>query len=377
MKTNLTLFFFFFTLSVYSQTVMVSGYVRDSESGEALEEANVYLAGVNRGSTTSKTGYYRVYIPAGDVNLNCSYVGYTTLCTMSVCAQNDLKKGYLVLETKDTIIGTLKNKEYYSAIGVNLYHGDSKTRYPRKVLTEIHIETDMYVKSNLGIWSQAFYRKDLSGNVNLYAYRKSKKLGGFDTDINSGRLIPAIKFYCNDYPNLTNEIKYINKENVDEFITKYNVWKSVNPESNSYFEKNIHNKPLINFKMSFLLPGVGFELGLSDKVSVSTMLKNEIGYGSSVGWIINPFIDTQLRYYHNIYKRKAENKRTYKYSGNYICIVDAYFLDNKANLIGIEYGWQRVINKHWYYNLGFGAGKWTNGNQGFSILYDLDFGYNF
>ena len=188
---------------------------------------------------------------------------------------------------------------------------------------------------------------------------------------------PAIRFYCSDYPNLTDSIKNIDKENADNFIVNYNDWKLLNPESKSFFENNIHNKPRINFKVSFLLPGGGFEIGLNENVSISTMLKNEFGYGSSVGWIINPFIDTQLRYYHNIDKRNAYNKRTYKYSGNYICLVDIYFPDKKSNMIGLEYGWQRVINKHWYYNLGVGAGKYTAGNQSFVILNDFDFGYNF
>jgi len=98
MKQNLTLFFFFFTLAVHSQMVMVSGYVRDSESGEALEEANVYLAGVYRGSTTSKTGYYRLYLPAGDVTLNCSYVGYT-------------KEQFHLTLTRDTILDINLHKD--------------------------------------------------------------------------------------------------------------------------------------------------------------------------------------------------------------------------------------------------------------------------
>ena len=91
MKENLILFFLLCTLSVYSQSVMVSGYVKDAESREALEEANVYLAGVYRGSTTSKTGYYRIYLPAGDVTLNCSYVGY-------------IKEQFHLTLTRDTIL---------------------------------------------------------------------------------------------------------------------------------------------------------------------------------------------------------------------------------------------------------------------------------
>lgn len=234
----------------------------------------------------------------------------------------------------------------------------------------------IFVKSDLNIWAQRFFKKEFSGNVNLYTYKRAKVLGGFDTDIGSGRLSAAL-FYCSDYSNLKDSIRDINKKNVADFIQTYNDWKIKNPESKSFFEDNIHNKPLINFKMSFLLPGGGFEFGLNEQFSISTMLKNEFGYSGSNGWILNPFIDTQLRYYHNIEKRKAENKRTYKYSGNYICVMDGYFPKNKSNLIGVEYGWQRMVNKHWYYNLGVGAGKYTTGNQSFAILYDLAFGYNF
>ena len=77
MKENLTLLFLICTLSVYSQKVVVSGYIRDAESRETLEGANVYVTGVNRGCTSNKAGYYRLYLSSGEVHLNCSYVGYT------------------------------------------------------------------------------------------------------------------------------------------------------------------------------------------------------------------------------------------------------------------------------------------------------------
>jgi hypothetical protein len=298
-------------------------------------------------------------------------------CSLSVFAQKELDKGFVVLESNDTIVGKLKNKNYYSKGGVKLYQGDSKIGYSKKVLLEIHVDNDVYIKSDLDIWFQGFFKKEISGDVNLYSYKKTKRLGGFDSDIGSGRLIPAIRFYCSDYPNLTDSIKKVDKEHIGKFVKNYNDWKLQNPDSKSFYEVNMHNKPRFNFKLSFLLPGAGIEIGLNDKVSISTMLKNEFGYGNSIGWIINPFMDTQLRYYHNIDKRKAEKKRTYKYSGNYICLMNGYFLDAKANLIGIEYGWQRMVNRHWYYNLGVGAGKYTTGNQSFAILYDFDFGYNF
>ncbi len=299
------------------------------------------------------------------------------LCILNVFSQKQLLKGFVVLETGDTISGTLKDKNYYSASGVRLHQGVDKIRYSKRKLSEIHLGAEMYVKSDLDIWFKRFFRKEAAGNVNLYTFRNSKRLGGFDTDINSGRLIPAIRFYCSDYPILRDTIQYTNKRNIGKFIERYNIWKLANPDSKSFFEEKIHNKPPLNFKISFLLPGAGFEFGISDKISLSAMLKNEFGYGQSVGWILNPFFDTQLRYYHNIDKRRAENKRTYKYSGNYICLLNVYAPSHKFNLTGVEYGWQRMVNKHWYYNVGLGAGISASGIQHISILYDIDFGYNF
>jgi len=106
------------------------------------------------------------------------------------------------------------------------------------------------------------------------------------------------------------------------------------------------------------------------------MIKTEFGYSSNVGFYSNPFIDNQLRYYHNIDKRIKNNKKTYKYSGNYLSLVYIMFLENNDKLLGIEYGWQRTLGKHWYYNIGLGAGKWLGFNE-YALIYDIDFGYNF
>ncbi len=297
--------------------------------------------------------------------------------SLSVFAQKEFLKGFIILESNDTITGKLKDKKYFSANSVKLFQDDVKIRYPKKVIREIQVDSDNYVKSDRGIWTKAFFKKEESGNINLYSYKKQEYLGAYDSDLNFGRLTPSIKFYCNDYPDLIDSISKVNKYNIHKFINKYNNWKALHPDSKSYFEKNIHNKPLINFKVSFLLPGAGLEIGLSEKFSLNAMLKNEFGYGSSAGWIVTPFIDNQLRYYRNIDKRKNENKRTYKYTGDYISIVQVLFIENRSNFLGFEYGWQRIISKHWYYNVGLGAAKWTTGNKSLTFLYDIDFGYNF
>ncbi|MES2387379.1 MAG: TonB-dependent receptor [Bacteroidota bacterium] len=56
----------------------LSGYVKDSKSGEALIGATVYIKALKIGTTTNVYGFYSITLPAGVYDITCSYVGYTT-----------------------------------------------------------------------------------------------------------------------------------------------------------------------------------------------------------------------------------------------------------------------------------------------------------
>ena len=57
----------------------VSGFVRDSTSGEALIGANVYLRDTNRGTATNASGFYAIGgVPPGEYELAASFIGYRT-----------------------------------------------------------------------------------------------------------------------------------------------------------------------------------------------------------------------------------------------------------------------------------------------------------
>jgi len=62
--------------SVLAQNYTVSGKVADGISGEALMRANVYVAGMARGSATDENGKYSIPLPAGTYTIICSFVGY-------------------------------------------------------------------------------------------------------------------------------------------------------------------------------------------------------------------------------------------------------------------------------------------------------------
>jgi hypothetical protein len=291
-------------------------------------------------------------------------------------SQTDLKIGYIITNNNDTIRGYLQNQDYFKTRRIRISSNKLTNTYPKSSIKEIQVGDISYVKSEISEWGKVFFRKEISGYLNLYLYKKRKYLGKYDSDINLANLRPSITLYCDDFPDLTNKINEINKKNIETFVKEYNNWKSINPESKSYYDKFIHNKNLIALKMSFLLPGAGIELKINNYFSIQSMLKFEFGYSSMESWIFNPLLDSQLRYYYDFENRLNNNKRTYKYTGNYVCLVNGLSPKQNTNFIGFEHGWQRTFGKHYYSNLGLGVAKNLSGKE-FYILTDYDFGFNF
>ncbi|MFC1493347.1 carboxypeptidase-like regulatory domain-containing protein, partial [candidate division KSB1 bacterium] len=56
----------------------LSGYITDSSSGEALVGTNIYVEALRAGCTTNNYGFYSLTIPAGDHEVQYSYIGYET-----------------------------------------------------------------------------------------------------------------------------------------------------------------------------------------------------------------------------------------------------------------------------------------------------------
>lgn len=297
------------------------------------------------------------------------------LSVSSCFSQDNLVDGFIVTVKNDTVFGKLKEKNYSTSRSVKLYNDKKNSTYSVEKIKKLNVNGNLYVTSENVIWSKQLFQKTVSGSVNLYNSGKIIYLGAYDNDINIENLNSSLKFYCNDYPNFEDSIKSINNSNVIGFIENYNKWKNTNSDSKSYFENNRNKKNLLNYKVSFFQPGLGFEFGLCENFTINSMLKFGLGW-NSVGFNINPIIDTQLRFYHNINQRKKDNLRTYKYSGNYLSLVHILGLNKTNNIVGLEYGWQRTFGKNKYLNVGVGLGRGIE-NQNFYILYDIDFGFNF
>lgn len=67
-----------FVLGAQGKKTVVSGYVRDAETGEPLPQAVVYLEDRKTGVAADAVGYYSLSVPAGKHTVYCAYYGYVT-----------------------------------------------------------------------------------------------------------------------------------------------------------------------------------------------------------------------------------------------------------------------------------------------------------
>jgi hypothetical protein len=69
----------FITQSIYSQKVVIGGYVNDKKTGEAIIGANIVARNANSTSSSNKFGYFTLSFSRNElIQLQISYIGYET-----------------------------------------------------------------------------------------------------------------------------------------------------------------------------------------------------------------------------------------------------------------------------------------------------------
>lgn len=63
-------------IRIFAKNYVINGYVKDSETGEALIGANVSLANRSKGVSANNYGYYSLSVEEGGQDVVCSFVGY-------------------------------------------------------------------------------------------------------------------------------------------------------------------------------------------------------------------------------------------------------------------------------------------------------------
>ena len=74
----LSLISFFAPLSLRAANITISGFITDRQTGESMLNAALYDYKSGKGAISNNFGFYSLSLPAGEVDLRCSYVGYKT-----------------------------------------------------------------------------------------------------------------------------------------------------------------------------------------------------------------------------------------------------------------------------------------------------------
>jgi outer membrane cobalamin receptor len=77
-KTSLFLFLVFIIQTLSAANLTISGFITDQTSGETLLNGSVYDFKSGKGSVSNVYGFYSLSLPAGMVEVRCSYVGFRT-----------------------------------------------------------------------------------------------------------------------------------------------------------------------------------------------------------------------------------------------------------------------------------------------------------
>jgi hypothetical protein len=78
MKRKLLLFVFLFVLKILhgQEEFTISGYIKDSRTGEELIAATIYVEELQKGTITNVYGFYSLTIPKGNYTLRFNFLGY-------------------------------------------------------------------------------------------------------------------------------------------------------------------------------------------------------------------------------------------------------------------------------------------------------------
>ncbi len=93
MKTALTLFLLFLSNLAFSQTTKISGTISDSETGETLPNATVFLrSNTSVGTSSNSVGFYELELVgvSGEVDLVFSFIGFKEQVKRAQLSENQL-----------------------------------------------------------------------------------------------------------------------------------------------------------------------------------------------------------------------------------------------------------------------------------------------
>lgn len=90
-----------------AQQFTISGYIKEEATGESMVGANVFIKETLKGTTSNQYGFYSLTVPAGNVTLAISYVGFVSQefpLTLDKDIRKNVSLSSVAIETKEVTI---------------------------------------------------------------------------------------------------------------------------------------------------------------------------------------------------------------------------------------------------------------------------------
>jgi len=132
-----------FCLVSFSQSLQLSGYLKDSSTGETLIGASVYNLNTENVAVTNEYGFYSLSVPPGDVDVQYSYIGYQTFVKKfnvesDIQFTANLTPDALAIESVEVVYDETERKLETTEISVNTLDSETIKAVPA-VLGEVDL----------------------------------------------------------------------------------------------------------------------------------------------------------------------------------------------------------------------------------------------
>lgn len=290
------------------------------------------------------------------------------VCLNQMYSQEQSGIDYIITISDDTIVGAIKDVNFYKVRTIMITAKGIPQKYKVKQLKELSANGVRYTTIRPASHSNQigkYFTKPLVENGAVNAFQKRKII--YLTRNNFLFTKKQLKYFADDYPYTTTFLKKKNNpDSLLQFIQAYNDFKVLNPNSQSFAEKNIHYKKIFNPQMALnftgIVPGYGYlgaELGLNSVFTLTPRLSYAlatINYETSSKVAIVPFAELGIKCY-PLNDLRIKNKRStflysgYNFSATYMKSLQKYI----PNIIRAEFGFKEVSFSRFYLDYSIGT----------------------
>ncbi len=129
-KLPILILLFFSICSQAQSKLTLSGFIKDGNNGETLIGATVYVPELAVGTTSNEYGFYSISVPAGDYQVEFSFLGFETITQTVSLTENttiDVELGLSAAELTEIVVSSEAEDRNVTDLEMSVNRMDIKT----------------------------------------------------------------------------------------------------------------------------------------------------------------------------------------------------------------------------------------------------------